>query len=294
MQARWRRVGVQVSALAACALLMGQAAVPGPASAAPIAPTGGGECRVVNWTSGTQGPDLQEAITLAEPGDRLRVFGTCVGGFSIDKDLTLVGPARLDGTTCLSPTECYGGIVLWVDVAQVRLRNITVAHGSSTYDGGGVHNYGRLVLAGTTAVRSSLAEDGAGGIYNEGTLVMRDRSSVRGNSLLYGEGGGILNRGTFVMRHHSTVAGNTGVFGGGVYNAGTMTMRGWSAVVGNTAEQGGGIYNTGTLVLRAWASVTGNTATEGGGIFDEGTVAWAAYWSGTLCGNEPDDWPGCT
>lgn len=290
MQARLRRVGVLVSAAAACALLVGQAAPMRPA----VAATGAEECQVVNWTSGARSADLQEAINLAAPGDRLKVTGTCIGGFSIDQDLTLVGPARLDGTTCLSPTECYGGIVLWVDLAEVRLRNITIAHGSSTYDGGGVHNYGRLVLAGTTGVRSSLAEDGAGGIYNEGTLVMRDRSSVRGNSLLYGEGGGILNRGRFVMRHHSTVAGNTGVFGGGVYNAGTMIMRGWSTVTENTAEQGGGIYNTGTLALRDQASVTRNTATEGGGIFDLGTVTWTAYWSGTVCGNEPDDWPSCS
>jgi hypothetical protein len=41
--------------------------------------------------------NLQTAINAAATGSTLRVDGTCTGNFSIDKDLTLSGPAILDG-----------------------------------------------------------------------------------------------------------------------------------------------------------------------------------------------------
>ena len=41
--------------------------------------------------------NLQTAINAAAPGSTLLVDGTCTGNFSIQKDLTLSGPATLDG-----------------------------------------------------------------------------------------------------------------------------------------------------------------------------------------------------
>ena len=41
--------------------------------------------------------NLQSAINAAAPGSTLQVDGTCAGNFYIDNDLTLSGPAVLDG-----------------------------------------------------------------------------------------------------------------------------------------------------------------------------------------------------
>jgi hypothetical protein len=50
----------------------------------------------------------------------------------------------------------------------------------------------------------------------------------------------------------------------------------------------------GIIILGGSSSVTANTATfGGGGILNFGSVSFTVDWSGTVCGNDPDDWPGC-
>lgn len=241
-------------------------ASPGTAGGAqgPPAPPG---CRVWNPASGPAGSDLQAAIDAADSGDLLVVRGVCAGHFRIDKDLRLLGPARLDGATC-QETYCRH-VVLSVDAGRVVLRAVRIVNGLSTFTGGGIQNAGTLILSGSSSVTASEAEDGGGGIWNEGTLVMTGSSSVSRNGLTYnGWGGGIWNVGTLVMDHRASVTANS-------------------------AQQGGGVYNEGTLILRRWASVTGNSAEVGGGVLDVGTLELGPRWHGTLCGNDPDDGPGC-
>lgn len=225
-------------------------------------------CWVKNTTTGATGADLQAAISAAGAGDKLVVRGVCTGNFSISRDITLVGPAELNGTTC-ADGNCSAGIVLWVDPATVTLKYLTITGGSSTYDGGGIQNHGNLTLVSTT-VRDNVAEDNAGGIYNDGRLVLNGTSRVSDNQTYYrGYGGGILNRGRLIMNGMSTVTQNSTTNGGGVYNEGIMVLNRASSVTGNTAEIGGGILNTG------------------------GHVWFSKRWHGTLCFNTPDDWPGC-
>lgn len=225
-------------------------------------------CHVKDAATGVVSGDLQSAIVAAADDGVLLVRGVCAGRFSIDGDLTLVGPATLSGTTCIDG-QCSAGIVLWVDPVEVTLKYLTITGGSSTYDGGGIQNLGDLTLV-STVVRGNTAEDNAGGISNDGRLVLTGRSMVADNRTYYaGYGGGILNRGTVVMNQRSTVTGNS-------------------------TRYGGGIYNEGTVVMNRASSVTGNTAEVGGGILDHGGRVWfSRHWHGTLCGNTPDDWPGC-
>lgn len=262
-----------------------------PASAEPTV-----ECRVRNVRTGVVTNDLQAAVQAANPGDRLKVRGTC-GAFTAAQDVTLVGPATLTWPAC-TDVECGPpGMLVWVEsTAKVVLRDLRITGGSSTWSGGAVHNYGTLVLRGRTSITASLAEDGGGGVYNEGRLVMADRSRVAGNSLLYGSGGGILNLGTLVLTDHARVVDNTGFpEGGGIYNSGTLVLRGHSVVARNSAETGGGVYNTGTMRLSGHSKVTRNTASgTGGGIAGEGTVWFSRHWRGTVCRNSPDDFPGCS
>lgn len=218
-------------------------------------------CWVRNVTARRVGSDLRVAVFESAPGDTLKVRGTCSANLSIEHDLQLTGPATLDGG---------GGIVVWVNSGTLSLKDIKVTNGSSTFNGGGIYNYGTVTLNGSTSITGNIAEDGAGGIYNEGTVIMNGRSSVTGNSLLFGPGGGIWNRGTLVMNSRSFVTANSAIEGGGIYNQGTIVINGRSSVTRNTAETGGGIYN------------------------DGGAVQFSPQWRGTVCGNLPDDWPGCT
>jgi hypothetical protein len=51
-------------------------------------------CEVMNVQTATVQSDLQAAIDDASPGNPLKVTGTCVGNFSVRKDLKLLGPQR--------------------------------------------------------------------------------------------------------------------------------------------------------------------------------------------------------
>lgn len=252
----------------------------------------GPTCWVKNVRTQVVTVDLQAAVFAAQPDDILRIRGVC-GAFSASQDITLVGPATLSWPEC----EACGpaGILGEINSGRVTLKDLTLTKGSSTSYGGAIHNFGTLILKGSTAITGSLAEDGGGGIYNEGLLIMKDSSSVSDNNLLYGYGGGIWNVGTLVMTDHSRVSGNSGVFGGGIYNTGTLVMRDWSAVKANTGETGGGVFNTGRLVLKGASRITENTAYggTGGGIHSSGVVTFTRHWSGTVCGNSPDDWGRC-
>ncbi len=257
--------------------------------APPAAATG---CWVKNVRTQVVGTNLQAAISASEDGDVIKVRGTCAAFSTSDQVLTLVGPATIGwpedpGYPTQTLANIYGG--------RVTLKNLVLVGGSSTYWGGGIHNYGTLVLKGSTKVTGNLAEDGAGGIYNEGLLVMKDYARVSGNEILWGYGGGIWNEGTLVMKDRAKVAGNYGTYGGGVYNAGTVIMRNGSAIVHNRAETGGGVYSTGVLKMKGVSRITRNSAYggTGGGIYSEGAVRFSSWWHGTVCGNSPDDWWWC-
>lgn len=256
-----------VAALAVLPVLVGGSGASAAADApdAPVAAPA--VCWVRNARTGVVGADLQVAIRDAGSGDVLVVRGTCTGGFTVERDLTIVGPATLHGGPC-TPDVCEADIVVTNVGARLRLRYLLVTGGYSTWDGGGIQNSGTLTLDSTRVV-ANWAEDGAGGILNEGRLVLNGSSRVADNWLLYGEGGGILNRGTVVM-------------------------NGTSRITGNSATEGGGIYNEGTVILNRGATITGNSAEVGGALLDvTGRVWFSPRWYGTLCGNTPDDWPTC-
>ena len=76
---------------------------------APSAAAVGNTCRATNLTQGTPSrSNLQAAINAAHPGDRISVEGVCVGSFTIDRNLTLVG--QHDARTARNPS-CTGNAV---------------------------------------------------------------------------------------------------------------------------------------------------------------------------------------
>lgn len=259
------RIRVLLVMLAVVAASM--AILPGTAVASPPGPDSQ-DCWVRNTNTGVVGSELHVAIRDSSPGDRLRIRGTCHGGFQISRDIILQGPATLSGEFCY-PGGCDADIVLNIYSGKVKLKNLVITDGYSTHLGGGIYNSGGDVTLSNTAVRGNWAEDGGGGILNDwGTMRLNWHSSVTDNWLLYGDGGGISNHGKLILNAWSRVERNDGAFGGG-------------------------IHNTGRVVLNRNATVTDNHAEIGGGVLNEGVVHYSPRWNGTLCGNDPDDWPGC-
>ena len=244
---------------------------------------------------------LQDAINNAASDSTIKVDGTCIGGTFIDKNLTLSGPATIDGgTTDSTMVVWYGRVVVLNDLTiqhgfspfqiggglgnngQTTLNRTTVTENSATF-GGGVFNTGQLTLNNST-VSDNTASFG-GGIYNcggnlgdfdcpDGATVTLNNSNASNNVVTNGNGGGILNDEHSVMAlNRSTVSGNTANGGGGIVNNGTATID-KSTLSGNTAFSGGAINNgvnpdasgitTASLTITN-STVQGNTAMLLGG-----------------------------
>jgi hypothetical protein len=209
--------------------------------------------------SGCSFTTIAGALAAAANGDTIGIAaGTYVGGFTVDKNVTLRGEGA-DQTTITGG----GRVVTVASGVSATIASLTITGGDSFF---------------------------GGGIGNSGTLTLTE-STVSGNTAFFG--GGILNfnGGTLTLKE-SSVSGNTGVVGGGVVNFGTLTLK-ESAVSGNAADDGGGIFNFGGTVTLKESTVSGNTASNfGGGILNEsgGTVTLK---ESTVSGNTPDDWVGC-
>jgi predicted outer membrane repeat protein len=253
--------------------------------------------------------DLGFVIFQAAPGSTIVIDGTCIGNFYIDKDLTLKGPAVLDGggttqvlnvaagtvvvndLTIQNAGPIFGGGGLW-NGGQLTLNNSTVTNNHTANGFGGVFNFGQLTLNNSTVSHNS--GSGGGGIFNcaaslhefglctgaPGTLTLNS-STVSDNAATF-NGGGIANdaQANLTVNNSSTVSGNTaGASGGGISNDGTATLS-RSTVSNNNStgggppswNGGGGIANTGPMTLNN-SVVQGNSAAFiGGGIYAAGAM----------------------
>lgn len=182
-----------------------------------------------------------------------------------------------------------------------------VASNTAAGNGGGIWSSfsgGRVLLLDAGTVRHNHAVDG-GGIYGE--LVRMFGSSVVSGNTADGRGGGVAAFGgggrTRISGSSVIETNSAAVAGGGIYTWGGVTRGGdlWlersATVRGNQAGLAGGVHidEGWELSLGDAASVTGNrSTTEGGGIYSLGTVIFLDGWLGTVCGNDPDDWPSCS
>jgi|694.fasta_scaffold10675_14 Ca2+-binding RTX toxin-like protein len=141
----------------------------------------------------------------------------------------------------------------------------------------------------TVASAGSYLNPNGGGITNYGTLLLKD-STISNNSAA-GSGGGIFNNSGFnnsgtVTITNTTISNNSAEkSGGGIsngdgtysYTAGTITINN-TTISGNSAkENGGGIFNgdgssydTEGIITMNNTTISGNSAREnGGGIFNQ-------------------------
>jgi len=250
--------------------------------------------------------NLQGAINAAPAGSTLLVSGTCTGNFYVNKDLTLSGPAILDGggvpTTYGTTLNVMAGTVVLNDLVirdgvgidslggglwnsgRLTLNRSTVTH-NTAYGVGGIFNMGQLTLNSSTVSYNTATDGNAAGILNcganpsfqayglctgsPGSLTL-NRSTVSNNVGGSLDGGGIVNDAQAVMTlNFSTVSDNTTAGnGGGIENQGIATLVG-STVSGNTGLSGGGIENNGTATLN-WSAVSNNSSTGGSQFFGGG------------------------
>ena len=212
---------------------------------------------------------VRGAITAADPGDTVKIGGTCAGAVLqssttqvalIDKALTLSGG--------YVPTST---VSFWLQTPDPIANPTTLdaeSNGRVLYVAGG----NVVILDSLIIVNGNVAGDG-GGIYNgNGTLTVNN--STLFNNLAAG-GGGILNLGTLTV-NNSTLSGNTATFnGGGIQsqtangdcNATPRTIIRNSTLSGNTvADDGGGIANINGVTEISNSTITANTASSGGGV----------------------------
>ncbi|MCB8945746.1 MAG: tandem-95 repeat protein, partial [Ardenticatenaceae bacterium] len=235
---------------------------------------------------------LQTAVDQANPGDLLKVAGTCAAVSSragltqtlyISQSVTLQGGYTLtnwlaapDPATYPTTLNAQGsGRVIYTNLATpnpITLNFLNITGGHVVGSGGGVWNDGSVLTISNTAVFNNIASDG-GGIYNNGIL----------HSL------------------HNTLSANRAPlgYGGGLYNSGQITITGGTVHHNESVLAGGGLYNSAQMLVSAAAIYSNTTKLYGGGIENEGgtlTLSAAEVLSNAsiLDGGGLDNWSGGT
>jgi hypothetical protein len=209
---------------------------------------------------------LQAAVNAANPGDTVRVRGTCVGTTVVDRNLAITGQqqdATLDGGNAGTVVTVNSGMT--VEINRLTITNNGGCCGSDR----GIMNFGTLTISGSAVV----ANRRGGGIENHGALTVSG-SSIDGNSTTV-FGGGVLNdTGATATIQRTSIDGNHANIGGGIVNRGTMTLVDCTVDDNITGEGHGGILNTGMLnATRCSISRNGGSSFDGGGIKLEGGSA---------------------
>jgi hypothetical protein len=252
---------------------------------------------------------LDAAVSAASSGDTLVISGNCSGATeTIINGLTLTIKGKGKNPTISLAKGSTGRVLGVFPSANVTIDGMTITGGNGTPDGGGLDNFGTVVLN-NTAVTGNSVTAGAnpacvgGGILNEqGGILALNNSTVTNNAAtassgqqasgggIFDDSGGTTATAGTVTLNNSTVSGNTA--GGASTPGGTPADFGF----------GGGIYVTGTgfgpvpgsLTLTGTTTVTGNTATGtmkalGGGLFEEPGANVSGASSSNVFSNTPDD-----
>ena len=228
---------------------------------------GGPPCLVSVERSGPPARSLQAGIDAAAVGDTLLVKGTCAGGATITKDLTLrgvsTGPfvATLDG-------DGVGPVLSVTGPVVVALDNLLVTNGTT----GIASSFGAMLTVSDSTVSGN---SGRGIFVHQDSTLTLNNSTVSANA----DGGIASDNGSILTLNGSTISGNTSSGGAGIFayngGGGAVTLNN-STVTGNTATQsGGGLFFYFNTVTLNDSTISGNTAISGngGGVVDiEGTA----------------------
>ena len=211
---------------------------------------------------------LREAIGAALPGDTVIVpagtytltLGTEI---FIDTDLTLTGAG--EGVTIIEaatqPGVANRGVFEVLIFNDVTISGVTIRHGNTPFNGGGIQNSGTLTVTSSTISNNSA---GGGGIFTEGTTTVK-KSTISNNSSAV-LGGGIFSDLALTVTH-STISNNSANNdGGGIASFGALTVTNSTISNNSAGSDGGGISNADRLTVTN--STISNNSAAGGGISD--------------------------
>jgi hypothetical protein len=239
---------------------------------------------------------VQEAVDAAHDGDVIRI---CAGQFTgadarIDVPggltLTIVGEGSgenpLANTVLDSPGVETRGVRIGAG-ATVTMRDLRIRGGAAFDWGGGVQNFGTLLMR-DCAVVDNIAPGLGGGIYNgsNGDLTLIDCLVSR--NFADQIGGGIYNLGTLTLNGNTSLTENDAGGGGGLANIlfAVAEINNASTISDNDADQGAGVLNAATLTLNNATSMLRNSALDsGGGLFNESTGVVTLNNASTIADN---------
>jgi hypothetical protein len=200
----------------------------------------------------------------------------------IEKGLTIRGPSSRIVIRRANTSPEFR--IMRTDSDQpVRLTNLEIRNGRTSGLGGGIINFGALVLT-NVVVAGNRAGGHGGGIDNHGPLTLT-RSTVSNNSAPSGQGGGIDDHNGVVTLTSSFISDNSG---GGIFSSGGRLAFTNSGINQNTAGRGisldwarvtlervriagntgGGISQHQSTTTISNSTIVSNSATEGGGILN--------------------------
>lgn len=219
---------------------------------------------------------IQQAIDRVDENGLVRVPpGEFKENLVISRPVSITG-AGADQSTLNGDGKDHVIYVRNYDIA-VTLTGLSIINGKAD-DGGGIYNYGNLVLD-QCKMLDNKADDDGGAVYNDGTLTIADGDMNRNSAV--DEGGAIYNDDELNI-YRVWMFQNVAGYGGGVYDDGKFNLEG-GGIFANAAKYGGGVYvSAGSEInlVGDTAGISGNYAEYGGGIFnhrgyvtlDKGTV----------------------
>jgi hypothetical protein len=181
---------------------------------------------------------------------------------------------EIDGPGFPDITIDGGGKVQVMEVAsgaELKLKKLAITRGfiNDRGAGGGILNFGTLIVRNTTFSRNSAGSGlggGGGGIYNFGGTLTVINSTFCDNTANDGPGGGILSVGTVTVTN-SNFFGNSGGIGGGIVNGGNSKLTVTNSTF--SGNSGSGIENGGTLTVTN-STFSGNSGEQSGGGIENG------------------------
>jgi hypothetical protein len=224
--------------------------------------------------------NLREAVNQANTdagrgqGDTI-VFAASLGNATITLG---AGPLELSGVSATATETIDGGgritvsgndasRVFQIDAGvQAELYSLTISHGWVMADGGGIANYGTLVITACTLAGNAAGTNG-GGVSNTGTLTL-SRSTLAGNAA-GADGGGIASVGALTVSN-STLSGNSAARNGGGL---------WTALAANSGTL------TNVTISANWANTSGLDGYGGGVLVDPASAVLPVLHDTLIAGN---------
>lgn len=232
-------------------------------------------------------PTIADAITAANPNDRLLIEGgvTFTENIIIDKNLTLSG--GYNGCTSASTAHTLidgsasGSVIAAAAGTNVILQNLNITNGSAGSEGGGIRfglgtGTGTLTLTNVDVYANNSVWGGGIWLGPDTNLSASNVNIFNNTASAYG--GGLRLFGGQATFNDSNIYNNSAPAGGGVYGSQetgfspALNLPSSSDVYDNEALTGnglgGGIYlRQGTMTAANCSDIHSNDAIDGGGAY---------------------------